>query len=257
MFLSLISGSSGNASVISDGNSLILIDCGMSGKKLETALSEIGYSGADISALLLTHEHIDHTRGAGIVSRRYNIPVYATKGTFDCAELGKMRDENIHIVNSGEEFEIGKIAVRSFSISHDASDPVGYSFFSANKKMTIATDTGIITEEIEKNILGSDEIILESNHDREMLMYGSYPLTLKRRVAGECGHLSNDAAASACIKLLESGTKNIMLGHLSDENNTPEIAYKTVKNALEEAGASVGKDIRLSVAERYNVTRFG
>lgn len=256
MFLSLVSGSSGNASIVSDKNTLILTDCGMSGKKLEAALAELDAVAADISAILLTHEHIDHTRGAGIISRRYNLPIYATAGTFGGAELGKISDSNIHIINSGDEFEIGTIGVCAFAISHDANEPVGYSFFSENKKMTIATDTGEITDETEKNILGSDEIILESNHDKEMLMYGSYPYSLKQRVAGSFGHLSNDDAALTCLKLLQSGTRKIMLGHLSNENNTPEIAYKTSRNLLEKAGARIGHDIELSVAERYNITRF-
>lgn len=256
MFLSLISGSSGNASIISNADTIILTDCGMSGKKLEAALAALDISASNLSAILLTHEHIDHTRGAGIISRRYNLPLYATAGTFGGAELGKIADDNIHIIKPGQDFEIGKIGIHAFSISHDANEPVGYSFFSENKKMTVATDTGEITADIEKNILGSDEIILESNHDRDMLFYGSYPYSLKQRIAGSFGHLSNDDAALACTKLLNSGTKKIMLGHLSDENNTPEIAYETAKNTLEKAGAAIGVDIELSVAGRYDITRF-
>lgn len=256
MLLSLISGSSGNASVITCGSGLILTDCGMSGKKLEETLAAIDYSCADISAILMTHEHIDHTRGVGVISRRYNIPVYATEGTFEGAEIGNIPDSSIHIIRPEKDFEISDVGVHPFSISHDANDPVGYSFFISGKKLTLATDTGEITAEIEKNILGSDEIILESNHDIEMLMYGSYPYNLKKRILGSKGHLSNDTASEVCLKLLNSGTKKIMLGHLSDENNTPGIAYETSKNILEKAGAKIGRDIELCVAERYKITRF-
>lgn len=254
MFFSLISGSSGNASLITDKNTVILTDCGMSGKKLEAALHEIDLQPADISAVLMTHEHIDHTRGVGVISRKYKIPVYATEGTFENAEIGNVSD--IHIINPDEDFEIGSIGIHAFSISHDAANPVGYSFFANGKKTTIATDTGEITDKIAGNILGSDEILLESNHDVDMLMYGSYPYSLKKRILGCCGHLSNDCASSACVELLKSGTKKIMLGHLSNENNTPEIAYATAKNAFEKIGAKVGDDIILSVAERYKITRF-
>lgn len=256
MFLSLISGSSGNSSVVTSGKTMLLTDCGMSGKKLEELLSEIDYSCTDISAVLVTHEHIDHTKGVGVISRRYNIPIYATAGTLSGADIGNIPDRNIHIINPNTEFEIGGISVRAFSISHDANEPVGYSFFADGKKMTVATDTGVITDELEKNILGSDEIILEANHDVDMLMYGSYPYQLKQRILGDFGHLSNEAAADVCKKLLTSGTKKIMLGHLSNENNTPDIAYETAKNALLQSGAKIGGDIELSVAGRYEITRF-
>lgn len=254
MFFSLISGSSGNASLITYKNTIILTDCGMSGKKLEASLGELDISGADISAILVTHEHIDHTRGVGVVSRKYGIPVYATSETFENAQIGNISDK--HIINPDEDFEIGNIGIHAFSISHDAANPVGYSFFTGSKKTTVATDTGVITDKIAENILGSDEILLESNHDVDMLMYGSYPYSLKKRILSDCGHLSNDCASSVCVELLKSGTKKIMLGHLSDENNTPEIAYETAKNAFEKAGAKVGGDITLSVAGRYKITRF-
>lgn len=256
MFLSLISGSSGNASIISDNTTLILTDCGMSGKKLEEAFSSLGLSCADISAILITHEHIDHTRGAGIISRRYNIPVYATKGTFDCAQLGNIPEGNIHYISPGIDFEIGDIGIRPFSISHDANDPVGYNYFLKNKKFTVATDMGEITQTAEESIIGSDEILLEANHDVDMLMYGTYPFALKQRILSNIGHLSNDSAADACVRLLKSGTKKIMLGHLSNENNTPPIAYEACKSALLKSGAKLGDDIELSVADRYKITRF-
>lgn len=256
MFLSLISGSSGNATLIKENNITILTDCGMSGKKLEQTLNSLDMSCTHINAILLTHEHIDHTKGAGIISRRFNIPIYATYGTFKNADLGKIDSENIHIISAKNDFEIGGIGVKPFRLTHDAAEPVGYSFFAGNKKMSIATDIGQMTNEIFEAVSGSDEIILESNHDPDMLMYGGYPISLKRRIAGRLGHLSNTDAAKTALRLLEHGTKKIMLGHLSSENNTPDIAYQTTKNELLAAGAKIGKDIFLSVANRYEVTDF-
>lgn len=256
LFLSLISGSSGNATLISDSHTYILIDCGMSGKKLEAALACLDLSCKDLSAVLLTHEHIDHTQGAGIISRRYDIPIYATPGTHRAAEIGKIKDQNTHLIKSGESFEIGKIGITPFSISHDAADPVGYNFFINSAKLTLATDLGEVTDSIRQSIAGSDEIILESNHDVDLLMYGTYPLNLKRRILGTRGHLSNSDASKIAVDLLKGGTKKIMLGHLSNENNTPDIAYHTTKNALNACGAVVGRDISLSIASRHEITRF-
>lgn len=256
MFLSLISGSSGNAALIKENDTTILIDCGMSGKKLEQALSALDMACGDIDALVITHEHTDHVMGAGVVSRRYNIPIYITGGTYQNAALGKISEENINIISAGDEFEIGNIGVKPFSITHDAAEPVGYSFFAGGRKMSVATDIGEMTENIFSAISGSDEIILESNHDADMLMYGSYPIRLKRRIAGKLGHLSNSDAAKTAIRLLESGTKKIMLGHLSRENNTPDIAYQTTKNELAATDARLNDDIFLSVAARYEITRF-
>lgn len=256
MFLSLVSGSSGNASIISDNKTTILIDCGLSGKKLISMLDSINIDIKSINALLLTHEHCDHTKGASIVSRKYNIPIYATKGTFDELDLKNIKDENINIIDKKIDFSIGDIRVNPFSISHDAADPLCYSFYMNNKKYSIATDTGIMSDEIFNSIKDSDYCMLEANHDTDILMYGEYPFLLKQRIMSDKGHLSNNAAADTAIKLLENGTKNIMLSHLSDKNNTPHIAYKTVENALVNKGAKIGKDINLFVAKRYEVTKF-
>ena len=198
MFISLISGSSGNATFVSDGTTNLLIDCGMSGKRLDAFLDQIGISCASLDALLLTHEHIDHTRGAGVVSRRHDIPVFATEGTYRAAEIGNIAEKNINIIASGRSFEIGNIGICPFNISHDAAEPVGFNFFVGKEKLTLATDSGEITDEMKKYILGSDEIILESNHDVDLLMYGAYPMPLKRRILSSRGHLSNiDAAKTA------------------------------------------------------------
>lgn len=251
-FISLISGSSGNATLISDEKTNILIDCGMSGRSLSKYLDDIDMKADDIDALLLTHEHIDHVRGAGIVARRHHIPVYATEGTFAAMNVGIIPDWKT--IAPDEEFEIGSIAVRPFSIPHDAADPVGYNFFIHEKKITVATDIGHINERLLSYLHGSHAVLLESNHDVDMLRMGSYPYPIKQRILSDVGHLSNDAAANTLCRLAESGTEHIMLGHLSKENNDPSIAYLTAQNTLAEAGITVSRDVMLTVAQRSAVT---
>lgn len=256
MFISLVSGSSGNASIIKNNDTTILLDCGLSGKKLSMVLDSIGISCDQIDAMLITHEHTDHTQGAGVVSRRYNIPVYATEKTHLSMNIGPLKEENIKIIKNDEPFEIGNIGIIPFSISHDAKDPVCYSFWVDNKKYSIATDTGIMSDTIFNSIAGSDFLMLEANHDVDMLMFGEYPYDLKKRIMSDLGHMSNDLAAENAIKLLENNTHHIMLSHLSEKNNNPNVAYKTVETALKTHGAKIGKDISLCVAKRYEVTNF-
>ena len=256
MFFSLVSGSSGNASVIQHNNTTILIDCGISGKKTTELLKNAGIACEDIDALLITHEHIDHTAGAGVISRRFNIPIYATEKTIENMNVGVIRNENKKIITAGSDFTIGDIDIHSFRISHDAQDPVGYTLTAGNVKYSIATDTGIMTDEIFSSISDSDYIMLEANHDVDMRMHGDYPYELKRRILGDKGHLSNNTAADTVISLLEANAKGILLSHLSNHNNLPAVAYQTVAEALKKYGASPGKDIGLKVADRYEVTAF-
>lgn len=256
MFLSLVSGSSGNASLAKNENTTILIDCGLSAKRICSLLDEICISPTEIDAILITHEHTDHITGAGVMSRRFDIPVYATQKTHQSMNIGPIKEYNTKIINSGCEFQVGSFFINPFSISHDAADPVCYSLHDDKKKYSVLTDTGIISPEIFKSVAESDYIMLEANHDVDMLMYGDYPFSLKKRIASDKGHMSNDYAAQCAIKLIENNTKNIMLSHLSNNNNTPEIAYKTVESVLLKNGVDVINDIKLSVANRYEVTRF-
>lgn len=256
-FISLISGSSGNSSFITDGKTNILIDCGMSGKRLTELLASLDTAPDRIDALLITHEHIDHVRGAGIIARRYKIPIYATAGTHDSMEIGAVSDDLRHIISAGKSFEIGSIGICPFSIPHDAADPVGYSLFCDNIKFSLATDIGKMDEHIMNAIKGSEAVILESNHDVEMLKLGSYPFPLKRRILSDFGHLSNECASAAALELVKSGTKKLMLGHLSKENNRPEIALLETYNTLTQAGVEIGSDATIRVADRYGITRFG
>ena len=252
-FLSLVSGSSGNSSLISDGITTILIDCGLSGKKLTEKLQSIGIAPSDLSAMLITHEHSDHTQGVGVICRKYNVPIYTTYGTFNAMKAGKINEDCFHPVTPGESILIGTIRVNPFRIPHDAADPVGYSFYAEDKKYTLATDIGSMSEQLYGELCGSDSIILESNHDVDMLRYGDYPFHLKERILGRNGHMSNDLTAKTVIRLAKDGTKHIMLAHLSHENNTPEIAKITTESALQSACIH---GVNLTVAQRYDITSF-
>ena len=255
-FISLISGSSGNATLISDGRVHILTDCGMSGAKLKDALKKVGIAPESLSALLITHEHIDHVKGAGVIARRYGLPVYATEKTLMKMDCGPIAENLLNVITPDTDFEIGGIGICPFSIPHDAADPVGYSYFIDNDKYSLATDIGHMNDYIFEHISGSRAVLLESNHDVEMLQFGSYPYPLKRRILSDIGHLSNENAAKCAVELLKSGTERIALGHLSQENNTPEIALLDTYNALTDAGSKVGEDIQLTVAQRFEVTRI-
>jgi phosphoribosyl 1,2-cyclic phosphodiesterase len=251
-FCSLYSGSSGNSLFISDGTTRILIDAGLSAKKIIHALHSIGENPEDISAVLISHEHVDHTRGAGIISRKFKVPVYANEKTWATmeSEIGPVLIENKVYFNTGAEFNIGEILVKAFPIPHDASEPVGFNFFLQNKKITTATDIGHINKEILSFLEFSDLLLLESNHDVEMLKIGPYPYPLKRRILSEIGHLSNEMAGKVIAYMAEKGTKIFFLGHLSKENNFPELAYQTVYNAVTEKKIIIGTDITLEVALR-------
>jgi phosphoribosyl 1,2-cyclic phosphodiesterase len=251
-FCSLYSGSSGNSIFLSSGNTKILIDAGLSGKRIIEALVSIGEMPSELSAILVTHEHSDHIRGAGILSRKFSIPVYANEGTWEAMEqqLGPINLKNKMYFSTGTGFEIGNIFVNAFSIPHDASEPVGYNFFIGNRKVTSATDIGHMNRSLLNFLEDSDLLLLESNHDIEMLKVGPYPWSLKKRIMGDKGHLSNEMAGKVVAYLAEKGTKQFLLGHLSRENNFPELAYQTVCNILHEKSIDINKDIVLSVATR-------
>lgn len=256
MFLSLVSGSSGNCSLISDGKTTLLADCGLSCKKLEQALAKINMTPNDIDALLITHEHSDHIKGAGVVSRKYSLPVFATAKTHENMDIGNIDEKNIRYISPDIDFEIGTIGVKPFSIPHDAANPVGYNFFFGEKKLSLATDIGKMNEYIFDHLKGSIAVLLESNHDINMLKTGRYPAVLKKRILGDFGHLSNEAAAKTVLELVKSGTRHIMLGHLSNENNTPQAAFAQTVRTLTENGIDLKKDAAISVAARYEVSRF-
>ena len=251
-FCTLFSGSSGNCVFISDQKTKILIDAGRSGKDIETTLQKIGNRADEINAILVTHEHTDHTKGIGVLSRRHNIPIYANRNTWDAMKgtIGKVNEENVRCFSTGEEFEIGNIGVKAFDIPHDAVEPVAYNFYIGSKKVTSATDIGHIDEKLVDNLKNSEILLIESNHDVEMVKVSGYPYYLKQRILGDRGHLSNETTGKLLCDLIKHGVNKVLLGHLSRENNFPELAYKAVSNILESKGIKVGKDIKLEVALR-------
>lgn len=247
---SLFSGSSGNCILFENEGVKLLIDAGVSARGVVCALEELGVDPRDIDGILITHEHDDHIKGAGILSRKLDLPVYANPGTLHASlsKLGKMKESNLRTFNTDEAFEIKGTEILPFSISHDAKDPVGYSFSNGKDRAVIATDTGIITDEIFSHLRGAKCALVESNHDVQMLKNGPYPAYLKKRILGEQGHISNYTAALLCKDLIESGTEQIILGHLSRHNNTPLIAVNTVCGYLENNNMLRGKDYTLNVA---------
>ncbi|MGI6584985.1 MAG: MBL fold metallo-hydrolase [Lutisporaceae bacterium] len=255
---SLSSGSSGNCIFVGNESSGLLVDCGISGKETLKNLHSIGVCSNTIKAIVVTHEHSDHIRGVGIISRKLRIPIYANTNTWNVmgALIGTVKPENIKTFKVGEEFEIEGIGVKSYSIPHDAADPVGFSFYEGNNKVSIVTDLGYFSDTVKESISGSDMVLLESNHDIEMLMTGRYPFFLKRRILSEQGHLSNEAAGNAIYELLQTGVREVLLGHLSQENNFPELAYETVKGILKQNKVNVDTDIKLDLAPRKGISRF-
>lgn len=231
--LSIASGSSGNCIYVGDDHTHILIDAGISKKKIEEGLNTIDLTIGDLSAVLITHEHIDHIGGLGVLTRKCEAPVYATGGTIDgifqTASLGRLGREQFVEIAENQRVLIGDITVEPMKISHDAAQPVAYRFFKGDQKIAVATDLGTVTEENEEKLRGMDAILLEANHDVNMLQVGPYPYYLKQRILGEKGHLSNESAGKLLSKIVHDHLKHIYLGHLSKENNLPALAYEAVR----------------------------
>lgn len=254
-FCSLYSGSSGNSIFIASDNAKVLIDAGLAGKKIDDALKHIGEESSSIDGIFITHEHIDHIKGVGVLSRKYDIPIYANDNTWAVMEknIGKIKEHNIRIMDRRSSITINDLEIKSFNIPHDAIAPVGYTVSSAEENASVVTDFGVFTEEIRDNIIDSDIILLESNHDVNMLRMGPYPYKLKLRVLGENGHLSNEDCGSAIVSLLKNDKKKqIVLGHLSGTNNHPDLAYQTVVDVLSANGIRPGDDVILQLASRHN-----
>lgn len=244
----LLSGSSGNSIYVGTEETKVLVDAGESGKKITGALEEINIDAKDIKALLVTHEHIDHIKGLGVLSRRYDIPIYASPKTWEkLTGIGKIAEHNKRVYEHG--MEIGDLKLEFFKISHDAVQPVGMAFHHKDGHIGIATDTGCVTSGMKKALTGADAIVFEANHDEDMLQNGPYPYHLKKRVKSDKGHLSNVDAGNALAEFISNGTKQAVLAHLSSENNTPEIAFNSVVEVLKEKG--LDEEVEMSVAPRY------
>lgn len=251
-FCSFSSGSNGNCYLVKSDAAAILIDAGISGRRILESLKSAGTDPCDLNALLITHEHTDHVRSLRAVNRKIpHIRTYANSGTWRYIE--NLVDERQRAVfETGGAFTINDIEVRSFRLSHDAAEPVGFSFRGGGKQISILTDTGSLSGDVYNEIGDADLLVLEANHDVEMLKIGRYPLFLKQRILGERGHLSNVDAADALCRLLSEKDKprHVLLAHLSRENNFPEMAYQTVKNLLEESNHYIGESLRVSIIKR-------
>lgn len=255
-FSPLFSGSSGNAIYVGCDAAHILVDAGMSGSRIVSALEGVGVPPATLSGILVTHEHIDHIRGVGVLSRKYDLPVFATAGTWAAMadKIGPVAEKNLRIFDPETNFFLGPIEIMGFSTPHDASDSVGYTFELEGARFALATDVGCVRDGWFKHVLGADAVLLESNYDPDMLHAGPYPYDLKKRILSKRGHLSNDDAGAAAIRLIERGARQIVLGHLSKENNFPELALKCTEMALHQAGIEPGVDADVRVALRDATT---
>ena len=230
---SIASGSSGNCIYAGDDNTHVLVDTGISKKRIEMGLRTLDIKGEELSGILITHEHADHIQGLGVFARRYHIPIYATRGTIEgirrYKSLGEIPNGLFHEIETDVPFIIGGLNISPFVLSHDANEPCGYRIGSGNKSVAVATDLGVYDSYTVDHLKGLDALLLEANHDIHMLEVGPYPYPLKRRVMGAMGHLSNESSGRLLCEILNGDMKGILLGHLSKENNYPELAYETVK----------------------------
>lgn len=252
-YCSLYSGSSGNSFFVQSDKTNLIIDAGVSLKKITTALEEININGKDINAILVTHDHIDHTKSLATLSNKFNIPVYANEKTWNAIPniADKISIDNKKTFNISESFSIGDIKILPFHTPHDAADPCGFNLYNSNKKISIATDIGYVSEELLNHLKDSSCILLESNYDPEVLKCSSYPYILKQRILSNKGHLSNASAGKTLSSLYNFGLKNALLVHLSKENNFPELAYETIKTETINC-----KNLSIDIAPRDNPSKL-
>lgn len=243
----LASGSSGNCFYLETDKKRILVDAGLSGKKITSLLGEIDRKPEDLDAILVTHEHKDHIHGVGVLARKYHLDIYANETTWKAMEkdLGKLDASQKHIFELGKTKTFGDLDVESFGVSHDAACPQFYRFMKDDKSFVMLTDTGYVSDRMAGIIENADAYLIESNHDIEILRSGAYPWSLKQRILSDMGHLSNEDGAETMIRTLGNRTKRIYLGHLSKENNIKELAHMTMVNQLAQADMAVGHDFQV------------
>lgn len=258
--VSLSSGSNGNCIYIGSEKHHILIDTGIPKKRVEDGLKELELTPTDLDAVFITHEHVDHIGGLGVLSRGYGLPIYATEGTLQqiraTASLGKMPEGLYHTVCADEAVTIGDLTLHPFSVEHDAAEPVAYRVECGCRSVAVVTDLGEYTPELVKHLQKLDAMVLEANHDVRMLQVGPYPYPLKQRILSSRGHLSNETAGRLLHELMHADLQQVILGHLSKENNYADLAYETVRLevTLGEGGWH-GSELELSVAPRMGLSR--
>ena len=238
-FCSISSGSKGNCYVVMADETTLLIDAGISGKKIFEGLKELNLTPEDVTGVLVTHEHSDHVKGVKMVCKKGpDAKVYANDSTWEQFAEEKFEDRHVSFT-SGQPFYINNIEIKPFKIHHDAAEPVGFTITYKGRRLSVLTDTGMVSEDIYNEIKNSDLLVLESNHEVNILKVCSYPYKTKMRILGDQGHLSNETAAGIITDIIENETekhRTFLLAHLSKENNTPEMALLTSQNALEERG---------------------
>ena len=255
-FCALASGSSGNCIYVSHMDTAILVDAGISGKKIEESLASIGVRPESISAILITHEHCDHIGGAAVFARRFNTPLYGTERTLKfLSDNARCKPANtlMHVIGPDRDFELGTLHISPFRISHDALDPVSYCISADGRKLGMATDLGVYDDYTVERLKNSDALYIEANHDESMLMLGPYPYKTKLRINSELGHLSNEACGRLVNEVRSEKLHDVVLAHISKDNNFEELAYETVRLALEsDKGYSTMPTVR--VARRHEPT---
>lgn len=252
---SIASGSSGNAIYVGSEQTHLLVDAGISGKRIEEGLNTLDICGTDLDGILITHEHSDHIGGLGVLSRRYHVPIYATAGTVEAIKntsaMGKMDLSLFHEIKSDVDFTIKDMTISPFAISHDAAEPVAYTFGCGEQKSAICTDLGTYDAYIVSKLENMDVVFLEANHDVRMLQLGRYPYPLKQRILGKKGHLSNEASGRLLVQILHDRMKRVVLSHLSSENNLPELAYEAVRLEVTMSDTPYhGDDFKIEIARR-------
>lgn len=260
-FISFGSGSSGNCYLLQSDSNTILLDSGVGIRTLKKYFKDYGLSFADISAVLVTHDHADHVKSVGALSNLYNIPVYATELVHGGIQKNycvrkKIEPANKRFIEKGVAFGVGAFRITPFGVPHDSKDNVGYRIETGGKCFCLMTDIGHVTDEIRENISLANYLVIESNHDGSMLQNGPYPQYLKDRISGENGHLSNAECAGELCANCTSGLKHVWLCHLSEENNHPELVRKTMEKAFADKGIAIGSDIQVDVLKRKQPSGF-
>ncbi len=254
-FISFSSGSSGNCYLLKTEHNMLLLDAGLSPRKVKQYLSDYGLSLSDADAILITHDHTDHIKGAGLMSEEYQLPVYATEAVHEGMCRNYCMSHKVPVplrrfVRKDTTFELGDFRITPFDVPHDSSDCVGYLIEADGVAFCIITDAGHVTDVIRQFVARANYLVLEANHDVDMLNMGPYPAHLKGRIKGDRGHLSNEAGARLVAEHATTGLRHLWLCHLSEENNHPELVRKTYEKVFSEYGIKVGLDFSLTVLRR-------